>query len=397
MENLAIFGGEPVRKTYLPYAKQWVNEEDINKVVEVLKGDFLTTGPYVKEFEKTVASYVGAKYAVAVSNGTAALHMACAAVGISEGDEVLVSSMTFAASSNCVLYCGGTPIFVDIDEKNYNIDIKDLKSKITNKTKAIIAVDYTGQVVNLDEIMKIAKNHNLIVIEDAAHALGSEYNGEKVGSISHMTMFSTHPAKIVTTAEGGIITTNDEQLYKKMMLFRTHGITKDSSIYKEESHGPWYHEQQSLGYNYRMSDLQAGLGINQMKRVDEFVNKRRDIVKIYNEAFSNVDEVITPFQEEFSNSAWHLYVIKLNLNKLNCSKKEFFEAMLKENIGVNLHYLPVYLHPYYKDLGYKKGECEKAEDLYEKMLTLPLFPLMSEQDIKDVINAVKKICNYYRK
>ncbi len=396
MEKLAIFGGSPVRETPLQYAKQWINDKDIEKVVEVLKGDFLTTGPYVKEFETAMANYVKAKYAVAVSNGTAGLHMACNAIGISKGDEVLVSSITFAASSNCVLYCGGTPVFVDINSDTYNIDVQDLESKITNKTKAIIAVDYTGQPVDLDKIMAIAKKHNLYVIEDAAHSLGGEYKGEKVGSIAHLTVFSTHPAKIITTAEGGVVTTNDENLYQKMMRFRTHGITKNQSDL-QENHGPWYHEQQSLGYNYRLSDLQAGLGISQINRLDEFVNRRRQIVNKYNEYFSDLEEISTPFQEDFSNSAWHLYIIRLKLDKLSCSKKEFFEAMLKENICVNLHYLPVYLHPYYQQLGYKKGLCKEAEKLYEEMLTLPLFPLMSDDDVFDVVSAVKKVSDFYRK
>ncbi|SHH83231.1 UDP-4-amino-4,6-dideoxy-N-acetyl-beta-L-altrosamine transaminase [Clostridium grantii] len=395
-EILAINGGKPIRETFLSYGRQWIDEEDINSVVEVLKGDYLTTGPYVKAFEEAVANYVGAKYAVAVSNGTAALHMACYAAGISEGDEVLVTAMTFVASANCILYCGGKPVFVDIDPKTYNIDINKIEEKITSKTKAIIPVDFTGQSVDMDRIRKISDKHNLIIIEDAAHAFGSEYKGKKVGTIADMTEFSFHPVKPITTGEGGVVVTNDEELYNKMMLFRTHGITRDSELLSE-NHGPWYYEQLELGYNYRITDIQCALGLNQMKKIDMFVEKRREIVKKYNEAFNEIDEIVTPFEEEFSNSGWHIYVIKLNLDKLKCSRKEIFEVLIAENIGVNLHYLPVYLHPYYKKLGYEKGLCPEAERLYEEMITLPLFPKMTNEDVKNVIEAVKKVINYYRK
>lgn len=396
MKTLAINGGEPVRDTYLSYGKQCIDEKDIEMVVNILKGDYLTTGPTVLEFEKKVAGYVGAKYGVAVANGTAALHMACFAAGIGEGDEVLVPAITFAASSNCVLYCGGTPVFVDIDPETYNIDISKIEEKITSKTKAIIPVDFTGQAVDMDKILEIAKKHNLIVIEDGAHSLGSEYKGSKVGVKADMTMFSFHPVKPITTAEGGIIVTNDENLYNKMLLFRSHGITRDSKS-MNENHGPWYYEQVDLGYNYRITDMQCALGISQMDKIDNFVNRRREIVDNYNEAFKDMEEIVTPFEAEFSNSGWHIYVIALNLDKLTVGRKEVFEALVKENIGVNVHYLPVYLHPYYKELGYEKGLCPVAEDLYNRMITIPLFPGMKEKDIKDVITAVKKVITFYRK
>lgn len=394
--ELAINGGKPIRDKYLSYGRQLIDDDDIEKVIEVLKGDYLTTGPYVKEFEEKVANYVGTKYAVAVSNGTAALHMACYAAGIKEGDEVLVSSITFAASSNCVLYCGGTPVFVDIDPKTYNIDIEDIKRKITEKTKAIIAVDFTGQSVEIDKIMEIAEEYNLIVIEDGAHSLGSEYKGRKVGTKAHMTEFSFHPVKPITTAEGGMIVTNDEDLYEKMMLFRTHGITRNLRL-MNENHGPWYYEQVDLGYNYRITDLQCALGSSQMDKIDRFVNIRRDIVKRYNEAFENLEEIVTPYEPEYSNSGWHLYVIKVIEEKLRVSRKEIFEALLTENIGVNVHYLPVYFHPYYKTLGYNKGLCPNAEELYSRMISLPIHPSMSGDDVLDVVNAVKKVVEYYKR
>ena len=396
MDKLAILGGKPTRNTYLSYGKQTVDESDIQAVVDVLKGDYLTTGPFVKEFENKVANYVGAKYAVAVSNGTAALHMACFAAGIKEGHEVIVSPMTFAASANAVLYCGGTPVFADIDPVTYNIDPDRIEEKITNKTKAIIPVDFSGQSVDMDRIKEIADKHDLIIIEDAAHALGSEYKGRKVGSQADMVEFSFHPVKPITTAEGGIVTTNSEDLYKKMMIFRTHGITRDQEILNE-NHGPWYYEQQHLGYNYRLTDVQSALGTSQMSKIDEFISRRREIVKLYNDAFKTLKEIVIPFEAKFSNSGWHIYVIKVKPDLLTVTRKEIFEALQAENIGVNVHYLPVYLHPYYRDLGYAKGMCPNAEELYENMITLPLFPSMSDEDVNNVVVAVNKVINYYRK
>lgn len=396
MRKLAINGGQPIRDTYLSYGRQSIDENDINSVINVLKGDYLTTGPMVCEFEKSVAKYVGAKYAVAVSNGTAALHMACHAAGISEGDEVLVPAITFAASSNCVLYCGGKPVFIDVDTKSYNMDINKIKEKITDKTKAIIPVDFAGQSVDMDTILQIAEEYNLIVIEDAAHALGSEYKNKKIGTKAHMTEFSFHPVKPITTGEGGVVVTDSKELYDKMILFRSHGITRNSEL-MNENQGPWYYEQIDLGYNYRLTDIQSSLGLSQIKKLDEFIDKRRAIVKRYNKAFKDMEELVIPFEYDYSNSGYHIYVLLLNLDKLKCDRREIFEALQAENIGVNVHYLPVYLHPYYKKLGYKKGECPIAEEVYNRMITIPLFPSMTEGDIEDVIEGVKKVIGYYRK
>jgi perosamine synthetase len=394
MEKEMIF--EPIRDSYLPYGRQWIDEQDIEAVVEVLKGDYLTTGPYVSTFEQAVAQYVGAKYAVAFSNGTAALHGACFAAGISEGDEVITTPMTFAASANCVLYQGGIPVFADIDEKTYNIDPNKIEEKITDKTKAIIPVDFTGQPVELDRILEIARKYNLVVIEDAAHALGATYKGRKIGSISDMTMFSFHPVKHITSGEGGIITTNNKEYYEKLLQFRSHGITRNKEKLNEY-HGPWYYEMQFLGYNYRMTDIQAALGTSQLKKIDKFVELRRKYVAMYNEAFKDMDEIITPFQHEDGESSWHLYIIRLKLNKLTASRREIFEALQQQNIGVNVHYIPVHFQPYYQQLGYKKGICPNAEKLYEEMITLPLFPAMNEKDVNDVIKAVKRTIDYYKK
>ncbi|MCP8617530.1 UDP-4-amino-4,6-dideoxy-N-acetyl-beta-L-altrosamine transaminase [Salirhabdus salicampi] len=389
-------GNKAIRSSYLPYGRQWIDEEDIQSVVNVLKGDYLTTGPAVGEFEKDVASYVGAKYAVAFSNGTAALHGACFAAGICEGDEVITTPMTFAASSNCVLYQGGKPVFADIDSKTYNIDPKKVEELINENTKAIIPVHFTGQPVDIDAIHQLAKEHNLVVIEDAAHALGATYKGEKIGSISGMTMFSFHPVKHITSGEGGIITTNNEEYYQKLIQFRSHGITRESEKLIE-NHGPWYYEMQFLGFNYRMTDIQAALGTSQLKKIDNFVDLRKKYVSIYNEAFKEIDEIQTPYQDHNGISSWHLYIIRLDLDKLSVSRKEIFEALVNEKIGVNVHYIPVHLLPYYSQLGYQRGLCPNAEKLYEEIITLPLFPAMTEEDVMDVITAVNKVVNTYRK
>ncbi len=396
MEILAIEGGKPVREKLLPYGRQWVNDEDIDAVVKALKGDFLTTGPTITEFEADFAGKVNAKYAVAVSNGTAALHAACYAAGIKEGDEVITTPLTFAASANCILYQKATPVFADIDPKTYNIDINDLEKKITSKTKAIIPVDFTGQPVLLEDIMAIAKKHNLVVIEDAAHALGASYKNQKIGSIADMTEFSLHPVKHVTTGEGGIITTNSKELYDKLSLFRSHGITRDTNKMLSNE-GPWYYEQLELGYNYRLTDIQAALGISQLKRLDSFVEKRKEIARQYNEAFEGCGELITPFQHRDCASSWHLYVLQLNLDLLRVGRREIFDALRAENIGVNVHYIPVYYLPYYQKLGYPRGLCSNAEALYERIITLPLYPQMSSTDANDVINAVVKVIKYYKK
>lgn len=387
---------KPIRQSFLPYGKQWIDNDDINEVIEILKSDFLTTGPKVREFEEAFASYVDAKYAVSFSNGTAALHGACFAADITKGDEVITTPMTFAASANCVLYQGGIPIFADIDKDTYNIDPNNIKKLINHKTKAIIPVDFTGQPVKLDEINRLAKEHDLIVIEDGAHALGTEYKGRKVGSISDMTMFSFHPVKHITTGEGGIITTNNKYFYEKLLQFRSHGITRDENKLIN-NHGPWYYEMQFLGFNYRMTDIQAALGLSQLKKVDKFIKLRKEYVKLYNEAFSTYPQIAIPYQSPEGNSSWHLYIIRLNLEQLTVDRREIFEALQKENIGVNVHYIPVYYQPYYQKLGYQKGLCPNAEKLYEEIITLPLFPAMTKQDVNDVIEAVNKVISLYSK
>ncbi|RCW77360.1 UDP-4-amino-4,6-dideoxy-N-acetyl-beta-L-altrosamine transaminase [Saliterribacillus persicus] len=379
---------ENSKHPFIPYGRQSIDEDDIQAVVDVLKSDYLTTGPEVEKFEAKVADYVGAKYAVAFSNGTAALHAACFAACVGNGDEVITTPMTFVASANCVLYQGAKPVFADIDPETYNIDPDGIRKKINGNTKAILPVDFTGQPCNLDEIMELAKEHNLIVIEDAAHAIGATYKDSKVGSIADMTMFSFHPVKHITTGEGGMITTDNKDLYEKLHQFRTHGITRDPSLLNEND-GPWYYEMQFLGYNYRITDIQAALGSSQLDKLEGFIERRREIVGQYNKAFRSLNELITPFQHTDGDSSWHLYVIQLKKDLLSIDRKQFFEELRQANIGVNVHYIPVHLQPYYQELGYKKGDYPIAEDLYEQTISLPLFPTMTNEDVQYVIDTVK--------
>jgi len=397
-QELAINGGKPVRDKLLPYGHQWIDEEDIAAVIEVLRSDWITQGPKVSEFEEEFASYVSAEYAVAVNSGTAALHVACFAAQIEKGDEAITTPITFAASANCVLYQGGTPVFADIREDTLNIDPEEIKKKITLDTRAIIPVDFTGLPADLEEILQIARKNNLVVIEDASHALGATYKDSKIGSISDMTIFSFHPVKHITTGEGGMITTNNKEYYERLNLFRTHGITKDKDKLLNYD-GPWYYEMQELGYNYRLTDFQCALGISQLKKIDKFISRRREIVKKYNSEFKDIPEIKIPeINPADSNPVWHIYVIQLNLEKLKVGRREIFEALRAENIGVNVHYIPVHLQPYYqKRFGYRLGDFPKAENYYSRSIILPVFPKMTEKDINDVIKAVNKVINYYKK
>lgn len=367
----------------IPYGRQTIEEDDIQAVVEVLKSEYLTTGPKIEQFERAVADYVGAKYAVAVSNGTAALHAACAAIEIGEGDEVITTPLTFAASANCVLYCGGTPVFADVDPKTYNIDPEDIRRKITKKTKAIIPVHLAGQPCDMDAIYEIAAEYGLFVIEDGAHALGSEYKGKKIGTLSDMTTFSFHPVKPITTGEGGMVVTDSKELYERLVLFRSHGITRDEAFLTRND-GPWFYQQLGLGYNYRITDIQCALGISQMKKLERFLARRRELVKRYNDAFGDCPNIVTPYQLPETNSGWHLYIIQV----LNCDRKTVFEELRKEGIGVNVHYIPVYFHPYYQERGYSSVHCPNAEEIYSHIISLPLYPGLTNEEQDEVIEKV---------
>ena len=397
MEKLAIHGGTPVRTTPIYYGRQYIDDADVEAVVSCLKSNLITCGPKAVEFEKKLCEVTGAKYAVVVSNGTAALHLAAIAAGIGEGDEVIVSPITFAASANCVLYCGGTPVFADINPRTYNIDPDSIRKLITPKTKAVVAVDFTGQAVELDEILEICKEHNLLLIEDAAHAIGTKYKGRPVGSIADMTCFSFHPVKTITGGEGGAITTNDEAVYRKLMRLRTHGITRNREEMVHPTDAVWYNEQVELGFNYRITDFQSALLISQLQKLPAFSARRNEIVKRYNEAFSQMPELFVQEEIPESETTRHLYILRLNLEKLTCDRKQFFDALTAENVVPQVHYLPVYWHSYYEKLGYERGLCPEAEKLYEEIMSIPLYYSLTDEEVEDTIRAVKKLIAYYRK
>src|SRR5450631_2973554 len=395
-QALAINGGSPVRTSFLPYGRQSVDEADIQAVVEVLRSDWLTTGPKVAEFEEAFAARVGAKYAVSVSSGTAALHAAAFAAGLKAGDEAITTPLTFAATANCVLYQGATPVFADVCGDTLNLDPEQMEKKITPKTRAILAVDYAGHPADLAQILEIARRQGLIVIEDACHALGAESDGQRVGSIADMTVFSFHPVKHITTGEGGMVATNNPQFAETLRRFRNHGIS--SNARQRQSAGQWHYEMVLLGFNYRLPDIVCALGIQQLKKLDANLARRREIAARYAAAFREISGVIPPAVRPGANPAWHLYPIRLNLERLTTDRPQIFRALRAENIGVNVHYIPVHLHPYYRErFGYNGGEFPVAEDSYARLISLPMFHGMSDQDAEDVIEAVKKVVGSYLK
>jgi len=391
---LAINGGKSVRDKLLPYGHQCIDEDDINAVVKVLRSDWLTTGPKVAEFEERFAEMVGAKYAVAVNSGTAALHAAAFAAGIGSQDEVITTPMTFAASANCVLYVGGRPVFADVESGTLLLDPHSVKTKVSPKTKAIIAVDYAGQPCDYDALKEISDRHGLVLIADACHALGATYKGRKVGTLADMTVFSFHPVKHITTGEGGMIVTDNPDFAAKLRIFRNHGITADHR--QREANGSWFYEMTELGYNYRLPDINCALGISQLEKLNKFVARRRQIAALYDSAFAGTIALSPLVQRDDRKSSYHLYVVKLQLNMLKADRSKVFTALRAENIGVNVHYIPVYWHPYYRRLGYERGLCPVAEKSYEEIITLPMFPAMSDGDVGDVVQAVKKVLDAYK-
>ncbi|MBP7088051.1 MAG: UDP-4-amino-4,6-dideoxy-N-acetyl-beta-L-altrosamine transaminase [Candidatus Omnitrophica bacterium] len=381
----------------IPYARQLIDKNDIKAVCGVLGADYLTQGPKVSEFESIIASYCQTKYAVAVSSGTAALHLACLAAELKKDDEVITSPITFVASSNAILYTGAKPVFADIDEKDVCIDVEQIAKKINSKTRAIIPVDFAGHPCDLEKIKAVAKRNKCIIIEDAAHALGAKYKGKIIGSqrYSDMTILSFHAVKNITTGEGGAILTNNKKIYDKLIMLRSHGITRDPKFLKKR-HASWYYEMQYLGFNYRLTDVQCALGISQFTKLDYFLQRRKEIVSKYNDSFKNIDEILPLQNKDFAESANHLYILRFKFNKFKCRKEKIFEEYHKNGILVNFHYIPVYLQPYYQKLGYKRGICPKAEQYYRQALTLPLYPAMSDSDVKRVINITKKIIREFR-
>ena len=378
--------------TSISYGRQSINKEDILEVKNTLKSNFLTGGPKVKEFEEKFAAYVGAKYAVAVSSGTAALHLACLAAELKENEELITSPMTFAASSNCAFYCGAKPVFVDINEQGL-INENKIEEAITSRTKVIIPVHYAGLPCNMEKINEIAKKNNLVVIEDACHALGARYKESRLGdcNYSNMACFSFHPVKHITTGEGGIITTNSKELYNKLIMLRTHGTTKESSQLVDKTEGPWYYEMQALGFNYRITDIQCALGISQLKRVGDFVEKRRRMAQKYIDAFKNNPSIRVLLENPDQFNSYHLFVIQVPTAEI---RKELFLYLQKQGINCQVHYIPVYWHPFYQNEGYKKGLCPTTEEFYNQIISIPIYPGLKEEEQNQVISAIINYLNH---
>ncbi len=381
-----------MRNKFLPYGRQSIDDEDINEVVKVLRSDWLTTGPKVSEFEEKFCGYIGCKHAVAVNSGTSALDIAVASLEIKKGCEIITTPFTFMATANCILYNGLKPVFADIKPDTYNINPEEIKKKITPNTKAIIYVDYSGQPCDIDEIRKIAEDNGLCLIEDAAHACGAEYNGKKVGSFANLTEFSFHPVKHITTGEGGMVTTDNEELYEKLKLLRNHGIDKDAAT-RFGKDASYAYDMKLLGRNYRITDFQCALGISQLKKLDKFIKRREEIVKIYNQEFANIGEITIPYVKPNVKSAWHIYTMLLD-KKIN--RDIFFNLMKAKNIGVNVHYIPTYKFSYYKNkFNFNDKDFPVTENVFSKIITLPLFQGMKDEDAYDVINTVKDTINEF--
>lgn len=378
------------------YGKQSIDQNDIDAVVEVLKSDFLTQGPAIEKFEKCVAEYCGAKYAVAVTSATAALHISCLATGLGKGDILWTSPITFTASANCGRYCGADVDFVDIDPSTYNMSIAELEKKLQAaeiKPRVVVPVHLAGQSCEMDKIYKLSQKYGFKVIEDASHAIGADYKETKVGccKYSDMTVFSFHPVKIVTTGEGGMVLTNDKDLYEKLVLYRSHGITRDPKLMTGTADGPWYYQQIDLGFNYRMTDMQAALGYSQMQKVNEFVSKRRYLAKRYNELLKNINGIQLPDQNEDTKSSWHLYVVRVDFSKISKTKNQIFAEMKEKGICLNLHYIRVHTQPYYENLGFKGGDFPNSEKYYEEAFTLPLYYSLTDEQQDHIVKSLVEV------
>ena len=382
----------------IPYGRQSISEEDIRAVVDVLRSDFLTQGPVVGRFEEAVAAYCGARYAVAVNSATSALHIACLAAGLGPGDTLWTSPNTFVASANCALYCNASVDFVDIDPRTYNMSVAELEKKLQEADrkgklpKVVVPVHFAGQSCEMEQIHQLTGRYGFSIMEDASHAIGARYRGEKVGccSYSDMTVFSFHPVKIITTGEGGMVLTNRKDLYDKLIRMRSHGVTRDSSLMAGECHGPWYYQQIELGFNYRMTDIQAALGASQMARLDEFVARRHQLAKRYDDAFGDLPLTL-PRQNPDSYSSFHLYVIRLSTDQTGQSRLAVYERMRQRGIAANVHYIPVHTQPYYQARGFREGDFPRSEEYYRQAITLPLFPAMTESEQDRVIEALREI------
>lgn len=382
----------------IPYGKQDINDEDIQAVIDVLKSDFLTQGPSVQKFEKSISDYTTSKFAIALNSATSALHLACLSLGLKKGDIVWTTPITFVASANCALYCEAKVDFVDIDPKTYNLSVSALEEKLKEAKKSnalpkiVIPVHLAGQPCDMVKISELSKAYGFSIIEDASHAIGGRYKNKPVGNCeySDITVFSLHPVKIITTGEGGVITTNNPALYEKIMLLRSHGITRDPNLMTEKSHGPWYYQQLELGYNYRLTDIQAALGTSQMKRIDHFIKKRHQLANHYFEKLKDIKALELPYQSPDSHSAFHLFIVRIKPEYTKKSHLQVFEELREQGIGVNLHYIPVYQQPYYRKLGFKKDLCKNAEEYYQSAISIPMYSGLSNTDQEKVIDSLRK-------
>lgn len=383
--------------SHIPYGRQDINAADIQSVIEVLQSDWLTQGSAVNRFEQAVADYCGVKYAIAVSSATAALHIACLAIDLGKQDYLWTSPNTFVASANCGLYCGANVDFVDIDPRTYNLSVDLLKQKLYEASqlaclpKVLVPVHFAGQSCEMDKIAALSQQYGFKVIEDASHAIGGKYQGKAIGccEFSDLAVFSFHPVKIITTGEGGMVLTNREDLYEKLIRLRSHGITRDPEFMQGESHGAWYYQQLELGFNYRMTDIQAALGVSQMQRLDEFVTRRRFLAQRYDHLLQDLPLTL-PWQHPETNSSWHLYVIRLNLGKINKTHRQLFERLRQAGIGVNLHYIPVHTQPYYQNLGFKQGDFLEAEKYYQEAISIPMYYGLTEREQEQVITILRE-------
>ena len=388
---LAIHGGPPVRQALLPYGRQTLTETDVAAATEVLRSDWLTTGPKVAEFEEAIADYVAARHAVSFSSGTAALHAAVLAAGLKPGDEAITTPLTFCATANAALYGGGTPVFADVRDETLTIDPEEVERRITPRTKVLLPVDYAGQPADLDALLALADRHELLVIEDAAHALGAKYRSRMVGSISHMSVFSFHAVKHLTTGEGGMVTTNNGEFAQRLREVRNHGI--DSDARARQAAGHWHYEMTTLGFNYRLTDIACALGLAQLPRLPANLARRRAIAARYEKALATVSSLALPIVAADVTSAWHLYPVRVDAS---LDRAEVFDALRAEGLGVNVHYIPVHLHPYYRSrFGYRGGEFPIAETASGRLISLPMFHGMTDEDVDDVILAVEKVMNYF--
>jgi len=392
----AIINGKPVRNSFLPPFKHSIGKDEIKEVVDTLNSDWITTGPKTFHFEAIFSEKVNSKYSIAVNSCTAALHLAIVALGIGNGDEVITTPYTFAATAEVIINVNAKPVFIDVEKDTYNIDPTKIEEKITDKTKAIIVVHYAGHACEMDKIMDIAEKYDLYVIEDAAHAIGSKYKNKIIGSIADVTCFSFYATKNITTAEGGMITTNNGDLADKMRILSLHGISKDAWK-RYSSEGSWYYEILYSGYKYNMNDLQASIGIHQLKKLDQMQKRREEIVAKYNKSFNGISQITTPTAKSYTTHAWHLYPIQINEDLLSIGRNEFIESLKAENIGTSVHFIPLHIHPYYKEkYDFKSSDFPNAFSLYKNEISLPIYPKMEDKDVEDVIFAVKKIIDYYK-